>query len=188
MRNKESNSEHNAQPANPGKQPKIDLPVDLPHALEKAYCLLALRPHSVDELEKKLQKRNFPADVIKEALEKLRDLQYLNDASFAPQWTRNLAAYRLWGNRKIIESLKGKGIAANLIDEALREVRREIPEEEAITRLIRKRLAGRETNQLDIKEKKRIFQRLLGRGFPTGLILDKLGKIPEEDLHGEDGQ
>ena len=57
--------------------------LDLAAAKQKAYRLLSLRPHSEKELEKKLREKGFPAVVIKEALEKLHDLKYLNDASFA---------------------------------------------------------------------------------------------------------
>ena len=162
--------------------------LDLQHAQQKAYRLLSLRPHSAREVEKKLREKGFPAAVIKEALEKLHDLKYLNDSSFASQWARNLAVNKLCGNRKIIASLKEKGVAANLIDQAIEEVRQEMPEEEAVALLIRKKMAGKKDGLQDIKEKKKIFQSLLGRGFPAGLILNNLGKIPEEDSHGEDGQ
>jgi regulatory protein len=162
--------------------------LDLHSAQQKAYRLLSVRPQSAGEIEKKLREKGFPATVIKEALEKLFDLKYLDDASFASQWTRNLAVNKLWGNRKISASLKEKGIAAHLIDKAIEAVRQEIPEEEAIAVFIKKKMAGKKIGLQDIKEKKRIFQNLLGRGFPAGLILNKLGKIPEEDFHGEDGQ
>ena len=162
--------------------------LDLAAALQKAYRLLSLRPHSEKELEKKLREKGFPAAVIKEALEKLHDLKYLNDASFANSWARNLAVNKLCGNRKIIASLKEKGIAAHLIGKALEEARREIAEEEAASLLIKKKIIGKKINLLDIKDKKRIFQNLSGKGFPAGLILNKLGRIPEDDFHGEDGQ
>jgi SOS response regulatory protein OraA/RecX len=63
-----------------------------------------------------------------------------------------------------------------------------MPEEGAVVLLIRKKLARNKSGKLDIKEKKKIFQSLLGRGFPPGLILQNLGKTAEEDIHGEDGQ
>jgi regulatory protein len=151
--------------------------LDLQHAKQKAYRFLSLRPRSAREVEKKLREKGFPALVIKEALEKLHDLKYLNDSSFASQWARNLAVNKLCGNRKIIASLKEKGVAANLIDQAIEEVRREMPEEEAVALLIRKKLAGKKDGLKDIKEKKKIFQSLLGRGFPAGLILRRLEKI-----------
>jgi regulatory protein len=184
--------EHNfndaAAPDNAGKPINTTDYLDLHHARQKAYRLLSLRAHSAHEIEKKLRDKGFSAVVIKEALEKLHDLKYLDDASFACQRALNLAVNKLWGNRKIIASLQEKGIAAHLIGKAIEEVRREIPEGEAVTLFIKKKIAGKKIGLQDIKEKKRILQNLLGRGFPAGLIFNKLGKIPEEDSHGEDGQ
>ena len=161
--------------------------LDLAAAKQKAYRLLALRPHSEKELEKKLREKGFPAVVIKETLEKLYDLKYLNDASFAGQWARNLAVNKLWGNRKIIASLQEKGIAAQLIDDAIATVRLEIAEEEAIAVLVKKKAAKKKPAAFNVKEKHKIFQNLMGRGFPPGLILNKLGKAAEEEFNGENG-
>ena len=158
--------------------------LDLAAAKQKAYRLLSMRPHSEKELEKKLREKGFPAAVVKEALEKLLDLKYLNDASFAMQWARNLATNKLWGNRKIIASLQEKGIPARLINDAVASARQDMTEENAIAILIRKRAAGKSMALLNIKEKQRIFQSLMGRGFPPGLILHQLGKSAEEDTDG----
>jgi regulatory protein len=162
--------------------------LDWNHALQKAYRLLSLRPHSAKEMESKLRRKGFPETVIKETIEKLLDMQYLNDISFAGQWAHNLAANKLWGNRKIIASLREKGLAADLIGNAIEEVRQEFSEENAMAILIRKKTAGKKLVAIDIKEKKRIFQSLLGRGFPAGLILNKLGEAAEEDINDADGQ
>jgi regulatory protein len=161
--------------------------LDLAAAKQKAYRLLSLRPHSEKELEKKLREKGFPAAVVKEALEKLRDLKYLNDASFAAQWARNLAANKLWGNRKIVASLHGKGVAAQLITEAIAAAREDLSEEEAVAVLVQKKTAQKKSAVLSVKEKQRIFQSLMGRGFPPGLILNKMGKAAEEEFNDEDG-
>ena len=156
--------------------------LDLAAAKQKAYRLLSMRPHSEKELEKKLREKGFPAVVIKEALEKLHDLKYLNDESFAFGWARDLAVNKLRGNRKIIASLREKGVAPQLIDGAIDAARLEISEEEAIAVLVRKKAAKKKLTTFDIKEKQRIFQSLMGRGFPPGLILNKLGKAVEEEI------
>ena len=156
--------------------------LDLAAAKQKAYRLLSMRPHSEKELEKKLREKGFPAVVIKEALEKLHDLKYLNDASFANGWARNLAVNKLWGDRKIIASLREKGVALQFIDDAIAAARLEISQEEAISVLMRKKAAKKKPIDLNIKEKQRIFQNLMGRGFPPGLILIKLGKAGEEEI------
>jgi regulatory protein len=162
--------------------------LDLAAAKQKAYRLLSIRPHSEKELEKKLREKGFPAVVIKETLEKLHDLKYLNDASFAVQWARNLAINKLWGDRKIFVNLREKGVEVELISAAVEEARREISEEEAIAFLIKKKASRKKLDILDLKEKKRIFQGLMGRGFPPGLILKKLGKIAQEEINAENGE
>jgi len=161
---------------------------DLEAATQKAYRLLSLRPHSERELEKKLREKGFPAVVVKETLEKLHDLKYLNDASFARQWARNLVVNKLWGDKKAAASLREKGIVDDLINAALEKAREEISEEEAIEILIKKKAARRKTAALDFKEKQKIFRALMGRGFPPGLILNKLGKIEKEEMDDNDRQ
>jgi len=160
--------------------------LDLEAAKQKAYRLLALRPHSEKELEKKLREKGFPAVVIKETLEKLHDLKYLNDASFAAGWARNLVVNKFWGNKKIIASLREKGIEAELINSSIEKAREEVSEEEAIEILIKKKAARKKLIAFDVKKKQKIFQSLMGRGFPPGQILNKLGRIKKEDIDGED--
>ena len=99
---------------------------ELEAAKQRAYRLLSMRPHSAKELAKKLRDRGFPEAVIKEALEKLHDLKYLNDESFALQWARNLAVNKLWGNHKISAGLKEKGITKDLAASAIAAARREL--------------------------------------------------------------
>ena len=161
--------------------------LDLAAALQKTYRFLSMRPHSEKELDLKLREKGFSAAVIKEALEKLHDLKYLNDASFAMQWARNLAVNKLWGNRKIVASLQEKGVQARWIADAVSAARQELPEEDAIVKLISKKTAGQKSVVLDIRLKQRIFQNLTGRGFPPGLILKQLGKQVEEEADGNDG-
>jgi len=83
--------------------------------------------------------------------------------------------------------LQEKGVAAPLIDGAIAAVRLEISEEEAIAVLVRKKAAKKKPIAFDIKEKQRIFQSLMLRGFPPGLILNKLGRAAEEEFNDENG-
>jgi len=158
--------------------------LNLEAAKQKAYRLLSLRPHSERELEIKLLNKGFPKAIVKEALEKLHELKYLNDASFANGQARHLAANKLWGNRKITACLREKGVDDRLIEDAVEAARREVSEEEAILRWMKKR---KSKGRPDRKEKQKNFQSLMGRGFPPGLILTILGKPAEEEADGENG-
>ncbi len=160
---------------------------DAAAARQKAYRLLSLRPHSEKELKKKLREKGFSAAVISETLAVLRKLNYLDDESFARRWATSLAANKLWGNKKIIFSLWEKGIDAALIEQALQDARKDIPEEAAIESLIRKKTAAKRPDFIDNKEKQRIFKSLLGRGFPAGLILRKLGEAEQGDFDDDEG-
>jgi len=117
--------------------------LDLEAAKQKAFRLLSLRPHSEKELEKKLREKGFPAAVVKETLEKLHDLKYLDDSSFANQWARNLIVNKVWGNKKVIAGLREKGISAELINSSIEKAREELSEEAAIEILIKKRRLNR---------------------------------------------
>jgi regulatory protein len=160
---------------------------DAAAARQKAYRLLSLRPHSEKELRKKLREKGFSPAIISETLDALRKLNYLDDESFARRWATSLAANKLWGNKKIIFSLREKGIDAALIERALQDARQDIPEDAAIESIIRKKTAGKKADFMDNKEKRRIFQSLLGRGFPAGLILRKLGDVEQGDFDDDEG-
>ncbi len=156
-------------------------------AEKKAYRLLTLRAHSEQELRGKLRQGGFPELVIAGVLEKCRELGYLDDGAFARQRARDLSVNRLLGDRRIALDLREKGIPEELSRQAIAEIREEISEEEAVDRLLRKKMRGRATGD-DERETARMARRLLGNGFPTGLIFRKLKGLKEEQFHGDDGE
>lgn len=151
-----------------------------PHekAKQRAFRLLAMCARSEKELREKLKEKGFEEPVVEEVAARLRELNYLDDESFARQWARNLAVNRLFGNRRIAASLMEKGITQTLIRQVLSEVREELSEEEAIIHLIRKKVDNR-TGKMDYREKRRLAQSLMGKGFPLGLVFDILNRSKE---------
>lgn len=167
-------------PAAGGEDPTLE------KAKQKAFRLLSVRGRSTKELRSKLKERGFEEPVVKKVIAGLLDLKYLDDESFAEQWGRNLAVNRLYGNRRIEVSLLEKGIDRKLIEQSIGQVRKEISEKDAINRLIGKKIKDKKIIELDEKEKRRLAQNLMGRGFPAGLIFEVLGR-PEEEF-ANDGQ
>jgi regulatory protein len=151
-----------------GDDPRFD------QARRTAFRLLSLRGRSVQELRSKLLEKGFENPVVSRVLLNLQELQVLDDAAFARERARSLAANRLCGNRRIEVSLREKGISSSLIKEALAAARKELPEREALSAVMRKKLKGRALADLDRREKQRLARSLLGKGFPTGLIFDFL--------------
>lgn len=157
-------------------------------AENKAYRLLALRAHSEKELRKKLRGGGFAEAVVNGVIEKCREFGYLNDGSFARHRARELAVNRLAGDRRIAFDLKERGISEELCREAIAEVRGELSEEEAVDRFLLKNTKGTAIVGMDDREKERLARRLMGKGFPTGLIFRKLIKAEEEAVHVDDGE
>jgi regulatory protein len=157
-------------------------------AEKKAFRLLTLRAHSEKELAAKLRERGFAEDVVAGVVEKCRGLGYLNDGEFARQRARELAANRLMGDRRIVLDLRERGIPEELARRVIEDVRGEIGEEEALGRLLARRLKDTAVDALDYREKSRLARGLMGKGFPAGLVLRKLRKAEEDEFHGDDGE
>ncbi|MDO9229691.1 MAG: regulatory protein RecX [Syntrophales bacterium] len=154
----------------------------------KAFRLLTLRAHSEKELSAKLREGGFSAPVIEQVVRRCRELGYLNDEAFARQRARVLAVSRLAGDRRIAFDLRERGIDAGLSARVIAEVRGELDEEEAARRLLRKKIRGRPVAALNEREKAGLARSLMGKGFPTGLILKILKKTEEEVFHDDDGE
>ena len=147
-------------------------------AKQRAFRLLAMRARSEKELRAKLKEKGFDESIVEEVAARLRELNYLDDESFARQWARNLAVNKLFGNRRIEASLVEKGIPQPLIRQVLNEAREELTEQEAVILLIRKRLDSG-ARKVDEKERRRLAQSLMGKGFPPGLIFEILNRSKE---------
>jgi regulatory protein len=157
-------------------------------AEQKAYRLLTLRAHSEKELQVKLRGGGFTETVVDAVIEKCRELGYLNDGNYARQRARELAVNRLAGDRRIAFDLRERGISEELSRQAIAEVRAELSEEEAVDRFLGKHTKGMAITGMDDREKARWVRRLMGKGFPAGLIFSKLKRTEEERVHGDDGE
>ena len=146
----------------------------LEKAKQKAFRLLSVRGRSTKELRFRLKEKGFEEPVVEKVIARLLDLKYLDDESFAREWTRNLAVNRLYGNKKIEVSLLEKGIDRKLIEQSIARVREEISEKQAINKLMEKKIKGKKIIELDEKEKRRLAQNLMGKGFPAALIFEVL--------------
>lgn len=145
-----------------------------------ALRLLSARGRSLKEIRTRLTDRGVESPVLEKVIEKLLDLNYLDDTEFAGQWARHLAFTLLYGNRRIAESLREKGVSEEIIKRSISQTREELDEKEAIRRILGKKIKYLGSEKLDLKQKRRLSQMLSGRGFSAGLIYEAL-KNPQED-------
>ncbi len=139
-----------------------------------ALRFLKIRPRSVEELREKLLKKGFSLQEIAETVEYLTGIALLDDRAFTKSWI----AYRLarpFGFRRIILELQQKGIAQDIIDEAIAEIKPQVTEAETVLELARRRYA-RLTGDAE-RKKKRVFDYLARRGFDAGDIFKVLKQL-----------
>jgi len=149
--------------------------------MNMALRLLSIRARSVKEIRTKLTDKGVDGPVLEKVIEKLLDLNYLDDAEFAGQWTRHLAFNLLYGDRRIEASLREKGITDEIIRKAISENREELGEKAALRRVLNKKIKGLEAGNLDRKQRARLARMLAGRGFSTSLIYEVLRNTQEDN-------
>lgn len=100
--------------------------------LATALQLLAMRPRSEAEVRIKLR-RKYPdaePETLTRVVERLRELEYLNDAKFAEFWVENRAAFAPRGRNLLKQELMKKGVPRDII-EAVIEAHLEAQQQEA---------------------------------------------------------
>ena len=110
---------------------------------------------------------------IRNEMSDLEELGYLDDAAYARTVARHYAA-KGYGERKIRDELYRRGVDRALWDEALDE----LPSDgEQIDRFLQSKLHGRSPED---KEKKRLTDALLRRGFSWGEVKSAWGRYGSE--------
>jgi len=158
---------------------------------EYALRALARRSHSVSELRQKLRRRAATTDAVQPLLERLADRGWLDDYSYALAFARHRAQHRRFGRYRIARELRKRGVADELIDEAVCEA---LPAEEDELALLCKRLDRRLRNQrppYPDKLLRSLYASLLRAGFPSAIIRDELFRrtkqsVPEDVVDNED--
>jgi len=87
---------------------------------QSAMNMLARREHSVFELTRKLEQKDFPSELIKEVIERLIADNLLSDERFAEAYVRMRSA-RGFGLQRIRLEMKERGVDSYLIDRAIAE-------------------------------------------------------------------
>lgn len=149
-----------------------------------ATASLGRRAQTVTELKRKLRPRVEPGETgeqkISSVVRKLKEYGFLNDASFAADFTRLRQENDKFGRRRVQQGLMQKGVHPELVSSTL-EVGYENVNEENLARayIERKRMA----QPKDKKEAARTMRRLVAAGFTPPTIFKVLRNwLPDEEL------
>ena len=135
-----------------------------------AADLIGKRAMSRSCLEKKLQEKGASEAEARYAAEWLEAIGALNDREYAAALARHYGGMG-YGPARVREKLYEKGVPRELWEEALEE----LPEEGGqVDAFLRSKLRGRAPDE---KEKRRLTNALLRRGFPWGEVKAAWGRL-----------
>lgn len=136
----------------------------LSKAKDYAMGYLSFRLRTEREMRDYLTGKEFGSIVVDEVVRLLYKYNYLNDYEFAKSYVLDSFKLKKWGDLKIKYELGIKGVKPETISRAIEEAETEIDRIEIITALIERKVKN-SFDQLDAKEKHKIFSYLQGRGF-----------------------
>lgn len=142
----------------------------------QALKFLSFRPRSRAEVEAYLNKKGVSAENLAKILQRLTELDFLNDEAFARWWIAHRRGDRPRGQRLIGLELRRKGVTKELTDKLLAESVKEIDELSLATKMAAKKLAKIQ-NLSEEEIKRKLFTALAGRGFSSEVIQETVAKI-----------
>jgi len=136
------------------------------HPRVAALRLLGRRDYTRAELTERLTRRGYPADEVEAALQRLTGEGLVDDRRVAAAFIRVASRVKGRGRIRIARDLEARGVDAAIIQECL-DALPEDEDQDAIQRLLdRRNLPAR----LSLADRRRLFQQLLRRGFPSDAI------------------
>ncbi|MBN1266253.1 MAG: RecX family transcriptional regulator [Anaerolineales bacterium] len=144
-------------------------------ALQLSWDQLSRRPRTEKEIREYLGRKQVPDEVVDSVIDRLKQLDYVNDASFAAQWIENRQTFRPRSSIALKYELQQKGVANDIIASALLDFENSDAAYAAAEAAMRKfRNRDPETIQ------KRIYAYLSRRGFRYETIRAAVDRLSEE--------
>lgn len=145
-------------------------------ALDKALKSISASMKTEREVRAFLAGKGFLPEVCDYAVDKMKGYGYLDDAAYAAAYLESAGKRK--GKRLIAAELRQKGIAPEIIEEALSSFEGEA---ESAKGVLEKYMRGKTA---DRKTLQKAFAHLLGRGFDGETAREALGTL--SDLNDED--
>ena len=145
-------------------------------AFNAALRLLKTRERSEKELASRLQRKGFEAEVIVSTVDRCREYGYIDDARFARCKARHLLTSGRAVGGRLRRELQLAGVGEELAEQTLAELKEDFSEETLLTELFERRYASFVYGQADDREKRRVINYFLRRGFALATVLEQLKK------------
>ncbi len=154
--------------------------IDMDNARAIAYRYLGYSARSQSQLAKRLERDEFPPEIVEAIVAELTAEGYLDDEAFAAAWVTDRADRKKYGKTRLAQELTQRGVAKETVQEALAEV----DEESEIARALgaaRPKWKAERYAALDSagrqSEQRRIAAFLQRRGFGWNVIKQVMARL-----------
>jgi regulatory protein len=152
---------------------------ELEKAKISAFRLLKFRIRSKSEMEARLKQKGFSSGVVREVLDFLSDLGYLDDLVFCCSWIVNRQQLKPRSKRLITYELRQKGVASNIIEQAF-ALSGSNSDNDIAKELARKKYEKLKYFPGDVA-KRRLIGFLQRRGFSAAVCMNIIKGLIEND-------
>ncbi len=153
---------------------------EIQRAKDQALRYLERRPHSRQELVRKLRQKHYSMPAIEAALTALQKVDLVNDEQFARQYVETEMLLRPVGKRLLKQKLRERGIPDAISDPLLEAVFRQHSEVDIAHRLAQKFLK-RHGHREEKKRRAALVRFLQSKGFDWDVIQEVLETLAHPD-------
>lgn len=153
-------------------------PLTPDQVLDKMAKYCAYQERCVKDVRDKLKTFDIPEEEKTEILDYLLDNRFVNDERFAKSFVRGKVNQSGWGLNKIRFHLMQKGIAKDIIDEALEQTDEDLYRQRLIDILRTKSKTVKAAN--DYERKRKLAAYAMQKGFEGSLVWGVLKELDFE--------
>ncbi|MCK4994184.1 MAG: regulatory protein RecX [Candidatus Omnitrophica bacterium] len=150
---------------------------ELESAKNFALRLIKFRTRSKYELLNRLKRKHYPEEIIKQVLDLLTNLGYVDDLTFAKAWVNGRLHFKPRSRKLLAYELKNKGIEETIIEGCLAGLNSKI-EEQIASKLVQKKILKFKGLSRETK-KRRLIGYLSRRGFSGGISYKIINELEE---------
>ncbi|MEE1063092.1 MAG: regulatory protein RecX [Paludibacteraceae bacterium] len=155
-------------------------------ALAKMSMLCAESEKCKNDIADKLKQHGLSSEDIDSILTYLETERFIDEARYSKFFAKDKYKFAKWGRKKIEYALKMKRIPTDHIKNALDEIPDDAYEETMMAALPSKLKTIKFQNRYDAKAK--LFRFAASRGYESGVALDMIEKILNDNLEGYDNE
>jgi len=147
-------------------------------ALNKALILLGKRAYTINQIRQKLEKKNYPNEIVEAVIKYCLEMGYLNDQEYVRQWISMHNRIKPIGRKRILYELKLKGVDKEIILTCLNDLFTDEQEYQLAISLIKKKIGH--NLKIDGDSYKKLYRFLLRRGFSHSIAIKVLHSYSPE--------